>query len=476
MWSYAALAWFTFRVIVQNLKFTGLAGWISLMVHVPLMWLLVNTHTTADVHVNFEPTSMSNYLLATANAVGYTHVAYDLFFVSNWYRGLIQVPYVLVCLILCPIWHAQSWTEGWTTFCYDWFTLTCLFGLHVLLCSLWAATMNSPSILRWRDEFIVRVMNATLQYLVSGRVSLRSLNEQKRREDKQRKIGATIVVRKPLAFLEALFNFGELGLGESFVRGEWEEGSAGALFDILCGLSHLNNSKLHLLRYMNPAFYFRRSGFHSQFGALDRIQSANSIASHYDDGNELFRTFLGEDMVYTSATWEGVDDSMSLEEAQRAKVARILDLARDKTNPTARLRLMDIGSGWGYLVSAAKARGDDAMGLCNCESMFSLATERYGPLFVKMDYRDITATHTFDAITCVEMIEAVPARDYKAFVASCSRALRPGGRVVMQVSMPMPSTMRWRPKLSPIRWGVLSPRTSFLANKFPTWSFCIRHF
>ena len=38
-----------------------------------------------------------------------------------------------------------------------------------------------------------------------------------------------------------------------------------------------------------------------------------------------------------------------------------------------------------------------------------------------------------DAITCVEMIEAVPGQHYPEFVAACDRALRPGGKVVMQV-------------------------------------------
>jgi cyclopropane fatty-acyl-phospholipid synthase-like methyltransferase len=36
-------------------------------------------------------------------------------------------------------------------------------------------------------------------------------------------------------------------------------------------------------------------------------------------------------------------------------------------------------------------------------------------------------------VSQVEMIEAVPASHYPEFVSACDRALKPGGRVVMQV-------------------------------------------
>ena len=160
-----------------------------------------------------------------------------------------------------------------------------------------------------------------------------------------------------------------------------------------------------------------------------------SIAAHYDDGNVLFKAMLGDAMVYTSALWTGpgVDPTTDLQTAQLNKVDRILDL----TNGAR--RVLDIGSGWGYLVNRARQRGMDATGLCNCVNMVRLAQERYASeWFQLLDYRDIPATHAFDAITAVEMIEAVPATHYPDFVAACDRALRPGGRVVMQVIHAMP--------------------------------------
>ena len=65
--------------------------------------------------------------------------------------------------------------------------------------------------------------------------------------------------------------------------------------------------------------------------------------------------------------------------------------------------------------------------------MNELATEKYGNHYSMLDYRDVPPTHDFDVVTSVEMIEAVPAKHYPEFVKCCDNALKPGGRVVMQV-------------------------------------------
>ncbi len=47
------------------------------------------------------------------------------------------------------------------------------------------------------------------------------------------------------------------------------------------------------------------------------------------------------------------------------------------------------------------------------------------------DYRDIAGT--YDAIVSIEMLEAVGAEYYATFFEACDRALRPGGRLSLQV-------------------------------------------
>jgi cyclopropane-fatty-acyl-phospholipid synthase len=48
-----------------------------------------------------------------------------------------------------------------------------------------------------------------------------------------------------------------------------------------------------------------------------------------------------------------------------------------------------------------------------------------------LDYRDISGT--YDAIVSIEMLEAVGAEYHRAFFETCSAALRPGGRMSVQV-------------------------------------------
>ncbi|KDO18995.1 hypothetical protein SPRG_15744 [Saprolegnia parasitica CBS 223.65] len=80
------------------------------------------------------------------------------------------------------------------------------------------------------------------------------------------------------------------------------------------------------LSYLSPTFYLRRAAFLLKVGDLDRTQSANSITEHCGDGNALFKAFHDDDIVYTSANWDGLPPNASLRDAQRHKVQRMLGL------------------------------------------------------------------------------------------------------------------------------------------------------
>src|ERR1700733_16221722 len=69
--------------------------------------------------------------------------------------------------------------------------------------------------------------------------------------------------------------------------------------------------------------------------------SRRNIAAHYDLGNEFFRLFLDDNLMYSSALFAGEHES--LEVAQTRKLARICD----KLQLSAETRVIEIGSGWG---------------------------------------------------------------------------------------------------------------------------------
>ena len=73
----------------------------------------------------------------------------------------------------------------------------------------------------------------------------------------------------------------------------------------------------------------------------DRVGARRNIARHYDLSNDLFGAFLDKTMTYSSGLF--ADPRESLEQAQARKIDRLLDA----TNVDRRLRVLEIGTGWG---------------------------------------------------------------------------------------------------------------------------------
>ncbi len=164
-----------------------------------------------------------------------------------------------------------------------------------------------------------------------------------------------------------------------------------------------------------------------QFQALlrrnDPRRSRRNVAHHYDLGNELYETFLDEDMQYSCAYF--TDPSNSLEQAQMDKKAHIA--AKLYLKPGQ--RVLDIGCGWGgmalYLHKVAKV---DVLGITLSERQLAVARRRAEEAgvgdrvrFELVDYRQLQGK--FDRIVSVGMFEHVGARDYQQFFAKCSELL-----------------------------------------------------
>ena len=98
-----------------------------------------------------------------------------------------------------------------------------------------------------------------------------------------------------------------------------------------------------------------------------------AIRYHYDVGNDFYRLWLDERMVYSCAYFDrplDLDDPTQLEQAQRAK----LDLICRKLRLVPGERLLDVGCGWGGLIiHAAQHYGVDAVGITLSEKQASEA-------------------------------------------------------------------------------------------------------
>ena len=156
---------------------------------------------------------------------------------------------------------------------------------------------------------------------------------------------------------------------------------------------------------------------------------------HYDLGNEFFRLFLDEDLVYSCAYYaEGwqEDPVGHLAAAQRRK----LDLVCRKLGLEPGEHLLDVGCGWGSLViHAARTYGVRATGVTLSGRQAELARRRVRDAgltdrvtILERDYRELDGR--FDAIASIGMVEHVGSDQLDRYVATLRELLGGRGRLL----------------------------------------------
>jgi len=225
----------------------------------------------------------------------------------------------------------------------------------------------------------------------------------------------------------------KIGLGESYMAGDWKAGPGTDLADLLtpfaAQLTRLVPQPLQRLRTI-----IDKRIPHSQENTV--AGSRENVRAHYDLSNDLFEAFLDPTMSY-SAAWfdegESVVMATRLEEAQLRKIDGVLDYAGVR----AGTRLLEIGTGWGALAIRAAQRGAQVTTVTISAEQLAFAAERVAEAGVSdrvdlrlQDYREVGGE--FDAIVSVEMIEAVGEAYWPTYFATIDRLLAPGGKVSIQ--------------------------------------------
>merc|ERR1719162_2116881 len=82
----------------------------------------------------------------------------------------------------------------------------------------------------------------------------------------------------------------------------------------------------------------------------NRDRSTRVTKQHYDAGNDLYEHMLGPSMAYTCAYFK---DAKTLDEAQEAK----FDLVRRKLELTPKMKIVDLGCGWGTAAAHMHEKG-----------------------------------------------------------------------------------------------------------------------
>ena len=229
-------------------------------------------------------------------------------------------------------------------------------------------------------------------------------------------------------FYRALAANGSVGAAESYMDGEWDCADLVGLVQLL-----VRNRDLLDAMERGPA---RIGGWAMRgWNALRRNTrdgARRNIAAHYDLGNDFFRLFLSEDLMYSSALYAGDDDT--LEAASARKLDRICDKLRLGPDD----HVVEIGTGWGgFAVHAARTRGCRVTTTTISREQHALASQRVADAGLQdrvtvllSDYRDLQGQYT--KLVSIEMIEAIGAQYLDTYFATLGRLLKPDGLALVQ--------------------------------------------
>ena len=154
--------------------------------------------------------------------------------------------------------------------------------------------------------------------------------------------------------------------------------------------------------------------------------------------DKLFRLSMGESGDFSGAKYDG-DFSMTLEQAQRRKH----DFVFEQLNLKPGQRVLDMGCGWGPVLSYMKERGVEAVGV-TLSTAQAEACQRKGLDVRVIDCRTITPETfgTFDAVTSLGAFEHFCSREefdagnqdqvYKNLFRVAHDLLPKGGRFFLQ--------------------------------------------
>jgi cyclopropane-fatty-acyl-phospholipid synthase len=269
-------------------------------------------------------------------------------------------------------------------------------------------------------------VGAVLGRVHSGRIDIVEGGRERSYGPPDADLRATVTINDPAAWRDPLR--GSVGLGEGYVDGRWET-------DDLVALIRIGARELRQMEGIRGAVARPRGVWHRVRHLVPentRAGARSNISAHYDLGNDLFAAFLDKRMMYSCAYF--ADDTISLEQAQLAKLDRICD--RLRLGPAN--HLLEIGAGWGGMaIHAARRSGCRVTTTTISREQYELARRRVreadleGQVTVLLqDYRDLEGR--YDRLVSVEMIEAVGWQYFDDYFRRCDQLLTDDGLMLLQ--------------------------------------------
>ncbi len=238
---------------------------------------------------------------------------------------------------------------------------------------------------------------------------------------------AELHITDPAAYRRIALH-GSIGAGEAYMEQQWLADDLVALVRIFA----LNREALDglekglALLYQPVAWALHRLRRNTKRG------SRSNIAAHYDLGNDFYRLFLDETLMYSCGVFmDAASDLHAASMAKNERICRKLELGPND-------HVLEIGTGWGgFALHAASRHGCRVTTTTISCEQYDLAKQRVHEAGLEDrvtllfdDYRDLSGR--FDKLVSIEMIEAVGYEYYPNFFRRCAELLEPSGMMLLQ--------------------------------------------
>jgi len=218
-------------------------------------------------------------------------------------------------------------------------------------------------------------------------------------------------------FYSRVLSQGTLGLGESYMDGDWDCQALDQFF--------YRALKTELDKELRITLPLIKNAIKAKLINLQSPRRAFQIGErHYDTGNDLYQAMLDKRLAYTCAYWD--NGATNLDDAQEAK----LELVCKKIGLKEGEKVLDIGGGWGSFARyAAEQHGANVKATTvskeQAELGRTLIKEARGVEIALEDYRDTKGK--FDHVVSLGMFEHVGPRNYRTYMKKVSSLLEEDG-------------------------------------------------
>ncbi len=220
---------------------------------------------------------------------------------------------------------------------------------------------------------------------------------------------------------------GSSGLGESYIKGEFETND-------LTSLIELSAKNINITYRFSGFFEFSllQSFLKRNMLSNTKDRSKKNISLHYDLGNEFFSIWLDKTLTYSCGIFNSSNET--LEKAQINKYNKLINMVQPKNGD----KILEIGCGWGGFAEHLAKNYNiklDCITISKKQFLFTKERIRKAGLSKKvnvqmLDYRDVKKK--YDIIVSIEMIEAVGEKYLDKYFNIIKENLTPGGRGAIQ--------------------------------------------